>query len=916
MIVNDTPNHQVEPESFLDEYLAQADTKESIDTESLNYACLRNMNPGSANTGQTHIAEQNNKTNVTGYRQEILHAVEEYQSRGVQTFPLNREKIPLVKEWNDHDFTIEQHRVNGFHGIGTCPGRWPGNIMVFDVDGPKGRESWAKCLEKYGPLPDTFTVTTGREEGGEHLYFQAPDGLYVKSTTSKFAKKVDIRGTRGQAVLPPTVHKSGRVYQWHHAGEPCEIPDPEKIPLLPEPWVEALIDTDNAYFPGQGPAKPVSCSQPFNGNIGQYARAALETEILSVAQAPEGTRNDTLNKAAFSLGQLIAGGELDQSTVENELMAAATGAGLGQSESTKTIRSGMKAGAKSPRRAPEPIHNGTGKCDTCDTTITEASHRKAFIDGDCDTCDTCDAISDDKKTFSLPEPPLDCFPPEIESAIRNIAETKQCPVEVPLSAFLALGSGMVGRARCITIKRGWSETGNLYIGVVAKSGVGKSPATNTVFKPVYQIDKENQEQYEQEMEAYELALEAWKKIKKNPGPKPKPPQKKDIILDDWTIESVADSLISNPKGVLLYRDELAGTLLDMDKYAGEKGSTKTRLLTAYDAKKPWKITRINSQRVGYIPNPCVSLYGGIQDQVACQLFSKTDQDSGFLGRFIFIQATQKKPALFSDDEETDGTIQTIELLVRGLEKIDLVDGKSKYIGVTKEAKAIYIAWHDALSREAWLSMDDSETGLLSKVRAQGLRICLLLHIIEKIMMGEDEMDAVLPDTMIRALTLMDWLRAHTQATWKMLKQKAQAPTGQDVRVAQAILSIEDQIEGGWLSTNAITDQTNKGQDEKFHLQSDKVGRICSSLGLKGKRRRVCLNPGQKKKEKKMARGVLITPDDLNRLSEYLPTNIASHVSQVSQAFNDGDLSCDTIKNMCHMRHTTDAEETLEDVEFF
>ncbi len=287
-----------------------------------------------------------------------------------------------------------------------------------------------------------------------HSHYNVPDGLYVKSTASKFAKKVDLRGTRGQAVLPPTIHKSGKVYEWHYAGEPCEMPDPEKIPLLPEPWVKALIDTENAYFPGQE-QKTTAVPIPFTGEIKSYGRAALEAEVNLVAAAPDGTRNDVLNKAAFALGQLVAGGELDQGTVESELTSASAAAGLDSKEITKTIRSGMNAGAKSPREAPvSTLNRDTGG--TCDTTQNEASRQDPPIDKGCDTGGTCDAISKDKKTFALPEPQLDSFPPDIESALLNIAETKQCPPEVPTSALLALVSAMVGRARGLTIKKGWS----------------------------------------------------------------------------------------------------------------------------------------------------------------------------------------------------------------------------------------------------------------------------------------------------------------------------------------------------------------------------------------------------------------------------------------------------------------------------
>jgi hypothetical protein len=115
--------------------------------------------------------------------------------------------------------------------------------MVIDLDGPEGRSSLEQCLQKYGPLPKTYTVRSGREEGGEHLYFWVPEDLYVKSNASVLAKHIDLRGTRGQAVLPPTVHKSGNIYQWLFDGQPVDLTelDLSKIPMLPERGLRALL---------------------------------------------------------------------------------------------------------------------------------------------------------------------------------------------------------------------------------------------------------------------------------------------------------------------------------------------------------------------------------------------------------------------------------------------------------------------------------------------------------------------------------------------------------------------------------------------------------------------------------------------------------------------------------------------------
>ncbi len=92
-----------------------------------------------------------------------------------------------------------------------------------------------------------------------------------------------------------------------------------------------------------------------------YSRSALEREAERVASTPEEShcRNATLNKAAFSLGQLVGGGELLEADAIEGLTHAAQRCGLGERETEKTIASGMAAGRAQPRQTPERLGPNT-----------------------------------------------------------------------------------------------------------------------------------------------------------------------------------------------------------------------------------------------------------------------------------------------------------------------------------------------------------------------------------------------------------------------------------------------------------------------------------------------------------------------------------------------------------------------------
>ena len=108
--------------------------------------------------------------------------------------------------------------------IGVVTGRSSG-IVVLDLDSrATGDESLAALEAVHGALPQTLESRTGG--GGRHLVFAHP-GTPITNKAA-IAKGLDLRGDGGYFVAPPSVHASGRQYEWV---------DPEcPIALFPE-WV-------------------------------------------------------------------------------------------------------------------------------------------------------------------------------------------------------------------------------------------------------------------------------------------------------------------------------------------------------------------------------------------------------------------------------------------------------------------------------------------------------------------------------------------------------------------------------------------------------------------------------------------------------------------------------------------------------
>lgn len=85
-------------------------------------------------------------------------------------------------------------------------------VFVLDVDGEEGAANLAALEEKHGKLPDTFRVKTG--SGGSHYYFKIPPGMRITNSPGDLPDKIDVRGTGGYVLVPPSNHHSGGKYEY------------------------------------------------------------------------------------------------------------------------------------------------------------------------------------------------------------------------------------------------------------------------------------------------------------------------------------------------------------------------------------------------------------------------------------------------------------------------------------------------------------------------------------------------------------------------------------------------------------------------------------------------------------------------------------------------------------------------------
>lgn len=283
----------------------------------------------------------------------------EYAARGWRVFPLHGivrgrctcaqadcpspGKHPLVRRGH-YDATTDELAIREWWrgwrraNIGVVTGAESG-IAVIDVDLPTAISSLDRLVA--AATGTTLTGLTGG--GGVHLFYATEDPELGNSAGRLPGLEgelpgIDLRANGGYVVAPPSVHRSGARYEWLYeargiAPAPTWLRQPARVSV-------ALDGVGAARFDGDGTA---------------YGQAVLQGELQALRSAPIGTRNHSLNRAAFAAARVVAGGELLEGVARNSLLGTALAIGLDEAEARQTIDSAFSAGVLVPRCAPHRL---------------------------------------------------------------------------------------------------------------------------------------------------------------------------------------------------------------------------------------------------------------------------------------------------------------------------------------------------------------------------------------------------------------------------------------------------------------------------------------------------------------------------------------------------------------------------------
>ena len=321
--------------------------------------------------------------------------------------------------------------------------------------------------------------------------------------------------------------------------------------------------------------------------------------------------------------------------------------------------------------------------------------------------------------------PLEVFPQTVQSVILDMARYENYKTEFIATAMISAVSAALGGTYRIRIKGEWQSNAALYIILVGRPGLGKTPPLEAAYRPIRKHDYALFKAYESESEAWKAAGENGKK-----------PVLRRTVVSDFTPESLLLTHNNNPRSVVILVDEIMGMFNSANRYTN--GQLIEQLLTAWSG-GALDVTRVSSTIPVHIEQPCINIVGTTQTKRVHELLTKGFEDNGLLDRFLFVLPKSWKMSKWTDWD--DGGEDRASLAAACWEQIlgkvlalDYDAGEDErlphVLSMNKEAKEYFFSWWNRKVERINRIEDDAEVDSREmKHPAQVARLALLMQVL-------------------------------------------------------------------------------------------------------------------------------------------------------------------------------------------
>ena len=455
-----------------------------------------------------------------------------------------------------------------------------------------------------------------------------------------------------------------------------------------------------------------------------------------------------------------------------------------------------------------------------------------------DATNLCNALRMEFEGVFENKIPLNAFPSKIQDMILVLSRQENYSIEYTMASLLVAVSTAIGHAVNIRIRGGWISNSALYMILVGRPGMGKTPPLDFAFRPIRKHDAKIIKQFKLDMEHYNSLVENGKAKKDNSSPLPDKPILRRTIISDFTPEALMRALDDNQRGIVVYVDEIMGMFNAVNQYS--KGQLIEQLLTAFSG-KPLDISRCGMPIPIHIEHPFINIVGTMQTTRMHELIEKGYKDNGLIDRIIFVYPSSQEISDWQLDEDSssasfDKYSAMWESIINKVISLPFTETEDngltqKILDFSSEAKAFFTNWRNEAIRAVNQIQDD---GLVDSrvIKAPMItaRLALVLQIL-RWACDEVHKDFVDIDSAKSAIALSEYFEnCYVNIQKYMLRESVEPQKRELLDCLSANFTTADALQAGKevglsersvmyslvnLATNKIIKKVKRGEYEKL-----------------------------------------------------------------------------------------------------
>lgn len=441
------------------------------------------------------------------------------------------------------------------------------------------------------------------------------------------------------------------------------------------------------------------------------------------------------------------------------------------------------------------------------------------------------------KTELLPVEPLPSgiLPAPFRPWIQDVAGRMQCPPDFVAAPMIVMAGSIIGAGCGIRPKKSddWLVIPNLWGAAVGRPSMMKTPSIGEALKPLDPLVEAAKQEYDAQIKDYLAEVEVFKakreaiqgemrKVAKENRvstmdtlkaelaklEEPKPSAWRRYVTNDATIEKMAELQASNPRGLLLFRDELVALFATWDKDGHE--ADRTFYMEGWNGDRSHTSDRIG-RGTTYVQNLCVALFGGIQPaRLTSYLHAaiRGGANDGLVQRLQVLVYPDELPTWTLIDRPANAlarqaafdSIETLATMDFRRYGAFAEEGQTPYFRFADDAQGVFHDWLTELETKLRSEEEPVLQEHLGKYRSLMPSLALIFHLLN--LANGPTAGPVTRECAMQAAAWCDYLELHARRVYGLVTNvSAQAAANLARRLTKGDLTapfaVRDVYRKGW-----------------------------------------------------------------------------------------------------------------------